>query len=75
MVRQNGAQFYTKDHDSNNCAATFKGGWWYENCHDSNLNGMYLRGAHATFADGVEWRTWHGYNYSLKFVEMKIRRL
>lgn len=75
LIRQNGAQFYTKDHDTNTCAARFKGGWWYENCHDSNLNGLYLRGAHSTFADGIEWKAWHGYNYSLKFTEMKIRRL
>ncbi|KAK3105578.1 hypothetical protein FSP39_000911, partial [Pinctada imbricata] len=75
LTVHSGHQFYTKDHDTNACAATFKGGWWYKNCHYSNLNGLYLHGGHSTYADGVEWRTWHGYNYSLKTTEMKIRRL
>ncbi|KAK3106578.1 hypothetical protein FSP39_022974, partial [Pinctada imbricata] len=75
LTRHSGRQFYTKDHDTGVCAATYKGGWWYEDCHDSNLNGLYLHGGHSTYADGVEWKTWHGYNYSLKTTEMKIRRL
>ena len=75
MVRQNGQPFATKDRDnSGNCVERFKGGWWYEKCHDSNLNGLYLNGSHTTFADGVNWRQWKGYNYSLKRSEMKIRR-
>nr|XP_011457213.2 techylectin-5A [Crassostrea gigas] len=75
MSFHNGSQFYTKDHDYNTCAARFKGGWWYTNCHQANLNGVYLKGSHSSFADGIEWKTWHGFNYSLKYTEMKIRRL
>ena len=43
-----------------------------EDCHDSNLNGFY-HGTRASYADGVVWRAWRGYSYSLKFTEMKLR--
>ncbi|CAG2228053.1 FCN [Mytilus edulis] len=38
----NGMQFSTVDHARDNCAATYKGGWWYASCHVANLNGRYL---------------------------------
>jgi len=75
--RHNGHRFSTfdndKDIDASNCAERFKGGWWYTNCHDSNLNTLYLGGPHASQADGINWKTWRGHYYSLKFTEMKIR--
>lgn len=77
LLKHNGMRFTTKDRDSdhseNNCAAFYRGAWWYRNCHTSNLNGQYLRGAHTSYADGVEWSSWTGWQYSLKFSEMKIR--
>ena len=70
-------QFTTKDQDNDksgyNCAVKFKGAWWYNDCHWSNLNGQYLGGSHASFADGINWNTFRGYYYSLKRAEMKIR--
>ena len=75
----NGYKFTTKDRDNDiynngSCAKYFKGGWWYERCHDSNLNGLYLNGAHNSFADGVNWRHWKKCYYSLSFIEMKVKR-
>ena len=75
-----GMPFTTRDQDNDNdnhgglnCAIEFKGAWWYKNCHRSNLNGLYLRGSHSSFADGVNWEDWKGHYYSLKRTEMKIR--
>jgi ficolin len=70
-----GSAFATKDADNgHNCAKTFKGAWWYKGCHTSNLNGLYHHGAHKSHADGINWVTWKGHNYSLKSTSMKIRR-
>ncbi|CAL4064709.1 unnamed protein product [Meganyctiphanes norvegica] len=74
---QSGEKFTTIDVDNDqaeaNCAYKFGGAWWHKSCHESNLNGRYLRGTHISYADGIEWKTWHGYNYSLKGTTMMIR--
>ena len=79
MGGHSGYRFSTKDRDQDanpagNCATSYKGGWWYSYCHRANLNGLYLGGPHESYANGVEWYNWLGYNYSLKRSEMKIRK-
>ena len=77
LLHHNERYFTTFDRDNDtpnsNCAVIYKGAWWYGDCHSSNLIGQYLRGTHASYADGMTWYHWKGYYYSLKFTEMKTR--
>ena len=71
-----GMAFTTKDRDNDkwgkNCAAQHnKGAWWYNNCHHSNLNGLYLHG--KINHQGMVWYHWKNNQYSVKRSEMKIR--
>ncbi|XP_029996620.1 microfibril-associated glycoprotein 4-like [Sphaeramia orbicularis] len=72
----NGLSFSTFDKDqdthSTNCAKTYFGGWWYGECHSVNANGLYLWGS-STYGMGINWRSWKGYEYSLKAIAIKIR--
>ena len=58
-----------------NCAHYQKGGWWYNACAHSNLNGVWYRGGHyrSRYQDGVYWAEFRGGAYSLKKVVMMIR--
>ncbi|XP_054859107.1 angiopoietin-related protein 6 [Eublepharis macularius] len=75
----NGRQFSTldRDHDaySGNCAHYQKGGWWYNMCAHSNLNGVWYKGGHyrSRYQDGVYWAEFRGGAYSLRKVAMMIR--
>ncbi|XP_039950759.1 techylectin-5A-like isoform X1 [Bactrocera tryoni] len=74
-----GEKFTTKDShndkNSDNCAVLYTGAWWYQKCHASNLNGLYLGGEFPKdqYAKGVVWHAWRGHYYSLKYVHMAIR--
>uniref|UniRef100_A0A8B9H0V6 Tenascin-R n=1 Tax=Astyanax mexicanus TaxID=7994 RepID=A0A8B9H0V6_ASTMX len=69
-----GRPFSTKDRDHDiavtNCALSYKGAWWYKNCHRANLNGKYGESRHS---QGINWYHWKGHEFSIPFVEMKMR--
>ena len=75
--------FSTEDMDNDlflrNCAAENKGGWWYNSCYSSNINGAYQAAGWyskgpQTFADGVVWYTLKESEfYSLRRAEIKLR--
>ncbi|XP_068105089.1 ficolin-1-like [Hyperolius riggenbachi] len=72
----NGNMFTTLDqdndaHNSANCATTYKGGWWYTECHGVNLNGLYVPG--KVDSRGMCWYHVKKNYYSFKQSEMKIR--
>ena len=75
----NGMQFTTRDRDNDrnggNCAVSYQGAWWYNNCYHSNLNGLYLDGRSNN--DGVVWRYFNATvssYYTLRYSDMKLRR-
>ena len=73
LLGHNNQPFSTKARDNDrsprlNCAAHHNGGWWYNNCYRSNLNGVYVSTLNINrFEQNVEFT-------GLKVVEMKMRR-
>nr|XP_023397173.1 LOW QUALITY PROTEIN: tenascin-X [Loxodonta africana] len=74
MSYHSGSVFSTRDRDPNNllisCAVSYRGAWWYRNCHYANLNGLY---GSTVDHQGVSWYHWKGFDFSVPFTEMKLR--
>uniref|UniRef100_A0A672MSY6 Tenascin-X-like n=1 Tax=Sinocyclocheilus grahami TaxID=75366 RepID=A0A672MSY6_SINGR len=74
LTYHNGRPFSTRDRDPQpfitRCAMSYRGGWWYKNCHEANLNGLYNT---DTNHQGVIWTKWKGKDFSIPFTEMKFR--
>lgn len=64
----NGMSFSTYDRDNDynegSCAESWKSGWWYRDCYDSDLNGVYSLSKDSDLV----WQ-----RYALTYVEMKFR--
>ena len=74
LVSHRNKPFSTHDQDNDmwprNCAVSYLGAWWYEHCHDANLNGKWGEGSYK----GLRWSSFSNQN-SVSFSEMKIRRV
>ena len=77
--------FSTFDSDNDmrfydNCAQLFKSGWWFNQCFQSNLNGIYYDYKNSFHSqqirylrNGIHWNSIDFYK-SLKSTKMRIRR-
>nr|4ZFG_A Chain A, Angiopoietin-2 [Homo sapiens] len=77
-ISQPGNDFSTKDGDNDKCickcSQMLTGGWWFDACGPSNLNGMYYPQRQNTNKfNGIKWYYWKGSGYSLKATTMMIR--
>ncbi|KAM3911142.1 tenascin-X isoform 2-T2 [Leptodactylus fuscus] len=74
MSYHNNMIFSTRDRDTQRrilpCAMSYRGAWWYRNCHFANLNGLYNNNKDH---QGINWKTWKGFEFSIPFTEMKMR--
>ncbi|RXM95707.1 Angiopoietin-4 [Acipenser ruthenus] len=73
-----GTSFSTRDSDNDNClckcALMLTGGWWFDACGLSNLNGMYYPAGHnIRKLNGIKWHHFRGPSYSLRATTMMIR--
>ena len=77
MGYHNGHPFTTNDSDNDgwsggNCAVRWQGAWWYWNCADSHLNGLY--GGPGVYGRKYNiWLRWKRNWESLKSSLMMVR--
>ncbi|XP_060660967.1 angiopoietin-related protein 7-like [Drosophila nasuta] len=75
LVQNINMKFTTFDRDNDkfysNCASERDGGWWYNQCARSNLNGRYYESEMDVWA-GIWWWNWQE-TRTLKAVHMLIR--
>ncbi|XP_076006024.1 angiopoietin-2b [Genypterus blacodes] len=70
--------FSTKDRDNDHCtcqcAQLASGGWWFEACGPSNLNGMYYPSTSTVVRyNAIKWYYWRGPNLVATETTMMVR--
>ncbi|XP_041372724.1 fibrinogen-like protein A [Gigantopelta aegis] len=75
LTYHKGYNFSAKDNDldssSKACSREFTGAWWYNSCHESNLNGLYLAPGYAS--SSLSWSNRGTSFFHLRRASMKIR--
>ncbi|KAJ7998788.1 hypothetical protein DPEC_G00208560 [Dallia pectoralis] len=77
-LESHGTSFSTRDADNDNClckcALMLTGGWWFDACGLSNLNGIYYNVGHnIRKLNGIKWHHFRGPSYSLRSTTMMVR--
>ncbi|XP_069020759.1 angiopoietin-related protein 3-like [Embiotoca jacksoni] len=83
MSNHTGMMFSTKDRDHDrqpdyNCAHQQTGGWWFNACGDTNLNGKYFHvrpKGRSERKRGIQWKMSRKASYSLRFTQMSLHRV
>ena len=79
LEEHSGLEFSTYDQDNDistgHCAETGGGGWWYRNCFDSHLTGMFYSNGYmpSPAYDGIIWEGVTSGEESLKKAVMAVR--
>uniref|UniRef100_A0AAX7VLV6 Fibrinogen C-terminal domain-containing protein n=1 Tax=Astatotilapia calliptera TaxID=8154 RepID=A0AAX7VLV6_ASTCA len=73
-----GSQFSTKDRDNDRCtckcAQLASGGWWFDACGPSNLNGIYYPASSSVVRyNSIKWYYWKGPNVIATMTTMMVR--
>ncbi|CAL8297618.1 unnamed protein product [Lota lota] len=77
-LTHSGTAFSTKDRDNDGCtckcAQIASGGWWFEACGPSNLNGMYYPASSTVVRyNGIKWYYWKGPTLMATMTTMMVR--
>lgn len=77
LLYHNGMYFSTFDSANDHsgqipCGISHGSGWWFNNCLESNLNGLYFDKPFNNSFAGIVWEHWLG-DYSLSGTTMMIR--
>ncbi|XP_062846784.1 angiopoietin-2b isoform X2 [Trichomycterus rosablanca] len=77
-LTHSGTMFSTKDQDNDRCsckcAQMASGGWWFEACGPSNLNGIFYSGiSNVMRYNGIKWYYWKGPNIKVTTTTMMVR--
>ncbi|XP_019953952.2 angiopoietin-related protein 3 [Paralichthys olivaceus] len=81
MANMTGMRFSTKDRNNINhrnsfCTRNYTGGWWFNDCGETNLNGRYLwlrAKGRSVRRKGIHWKPGTGPSYSLKMTKITVR--